>query len=199
MYINNHNGKQWFVFDLQADMSLEQLAGLTGKSVRLLLKWNPELKKRRPYKGMGIGLWLTPEETNRLAARTVVLKMRQQVYPDVQKVITYKVKGNETISSLVKRYHSSVALLEQMNDVSLLTTLTPGTIIKIPVIRSRKTSGGQPANRNLRVYVVKRGDTIWRIARHFHVKLSELRKNNPQIVEHQLRVGMRLYIPVVRK
>ncbi len=199
MCINNHNGKQWFVFDLQADMGLQQLAALTGKPVRLLLRWNPELKKRRPYKGMGIGLWLTPEETNRLAAKTVVLKMRQQVYPEVQKVITYKVKGNETINSLVKRFHSSVALMEQMNDISLLTALTPGTVIKIPVIRPKVQAGKRVTNKDTRIYVVKRGDTVWGIARRFHVKSTELQRLNPQIQGNQIRGGMRLYVPVSHK
>jgi LysM repeat protein len=48
----------------------------------------------------------------------------------------------------------------------------------------------------LRVYIVRRGDTFFKIARRFGLTTTQLRYYNPQVTNiNRIYVGQRLYVP----
>jgi len=192
-----HKGTERFIFYTDSDMSLRQLSKLTGKSEQDLIRWNEELKKRAPYKGQGIALWLTPKEEKLISTRIEIHKLRNAAYPNVKEIIDYTVKGGETIPRLVRRFHSDAILLKQMNCPSKLVVMAPGTKLKIPVLR-RKSMRKRPSISGTVIYKVCNGDSAWRIAHKYRISLKKLREFNPDIDINRLRVGEYLRIPVTK-
>ena len=193
---NNH---QWVVLNLAEDMSLTELSQLTGKTKKELLKWNPVLRKSKPYAGQGIGMWLTPEEERLLMDNSFLRGVKHNVHgPRVQKVISYTVKGNETPEYLVKKYHSDLFLLARMNDSTKLSVMAPGTILKIPVLKKkvRKRAIFSHKGSKTIIYRVKPSDTAWKISRRYKVNLKTLQKFNPGLDLRHIQPGTRLEIPV---
>jgi len=188
---------QWCVISLRNNMTLHQLSGLTGKSEKELIKWNPELKDKTPYKDQGIGLYLTHREEKQLSINTDMCRIRDKAHPNVKEVIRYRVKGHETMDSLVRKFHSNASMLEQMNDPSKLAVMEPGTILNIPVLWQIKHDSH--LNNNIKTYKIRHGDTAFNIARKRHTNLKKLRELNPNINLSRIRSGMIIYIPLSGK
>lgn len=189
-----HKNQNWSIIKLPRDMTLHELSVITRKSEKVLIKLNRKLKKRAPYKGQGIGLWLTPEETRQITARLAINKIRMEAYPNVREIISYTVKGNESVAYLVKRFHSDARLMEQINGSSKLIVMAKGTKLRIPVLRRKVKSRPKPSG-NYETYTVRRGDTAWRIAKKNHINMKRLKKYNPDKNLSKLQAGMILLIP----
>ena len=85
----------------------------------------------------------------------------------------------------------------------LLLGVTPpasyGYQLKVPA-ESREAveqalAGGAIPLMEFRVYVVKKGDTLWAISRTYGISLELLTESNPGIRAESLRVGSRLLVP----
>lgn len=92
---------------------------------------------------------------------------------------THKVKKNETIYSLAKKYHVSVADLKSTNNL-VHNHVKSGDILIVP---PRTTVAGgedhtkEPKSRAL-TYKVRKGDTLARIAKKTGVSVAELKRRN---------------------
>jgi len=105
------------------------------------------------------------------------------------KKTVYKVQHGDTLYSIAKKYNMKVATLKKLNNLIQHPTLKPGmelTVIGKPIeIKKRKI----PTK-----HIVKRGETIWTIARKYKLTIGQLRLLNPKIRTHSLRVGSVLNI-----
>lgn len=94
--------------------------------------------------------------------------------------MTHKVKKGETVSMIAKKYNVSAAEIMKANDYSKKTRLLSGSTVKIPVAGKRGTviaKSEVDRNRTDRTFVndtgkikkksytVKKGDTLWTIAK----------------------------------
>lgn len=118
----------------------------------------------------------------------------------------HRVRRGHTLSGIARRYETTVAVLKQVNDLtdSLIRT---GDSLVVPVAaRSlEQYTLSASGRRNLmphvasqrateRVYAVKKGDTLWRIARHHNVSTRDLAKWNGIALSDHLRPGQKLNI-----
>jgi peptidoglycan DL-endopeptidase LytE len=89
---------------------------------------------------------------------------------------THRVKKNETIYSLAKKYHVSVEELKEANNM-VGKKIKPRQLMVIP---PRTTSAEQSSNspKTASVYRVKKSDTIPRIAKKTGVSVAELKRLN---------------------
>ncbi len=102
-------------------------------------------------------------------------------------VIRHRVRRGETLGMLARRYHTSIKAIKRVNRLRS-NTIRIGQILKIPTKRyAYKTK------RHKR-YVVKRGDTLWDIARRFKVSVTSLRRIN-RLSSNCLYIGQVLTIP----
>jgi cell wall-associated NlpC family hydrolase len=87
---------------------------------------------------------------------------------------THKVKKNETISSLAKKYHVPVNDLKEANN-RLTSSIKPGDVLVIPPrgIKTAKAVSDPTAT-----YKVKKGDTLSRVSKKSGVSVAELKKLN---------------------
>jgi len=97
------------------------------------------------------------------------------------------VQKGETLYSIARQYGSSYKELLEYNKIADASKIFVGQKIKIP-----ETSPVQS-------YTVKRGDTLYGIARTFSVSVDAIRKANGLTEKSVLREGMNLKIPGTAK
>ncbi|RZS82951.1 LysM repeat protein [Motilibacter rhizosphaerae] len=135
---------------------------------------------------------------------------------------TVRVRQGDTLSAIAHRYHTSVARLVRANDLpGNGHVIIAGAVLKVPTAAAQakiaaKRSAGSRAHRttarrttvrtttvrSTRVvyvrYVVRPGDSLQRIARHYGTPASAIRLRNSLPGDSMVRIGQVLRIPVHR-
>ena len=98
----------------------------------------------------------------------------------------YTVKSGDSLWSIAKKYNVSVADLKQANGLTS-SKLTIGDVLKIPVIEKEEPKEN--------VYVVKSGDSLYKIAQNYDTTVSEIMQLN-NLTSTSLSIGQILEIPI---
>ncbi len=98
----------------------------------------------------------------------------------------YIVQRGDTLSSIARRFGTTVAVLKQINGISNSNQIVVGQRLLVPA------SGGTST---ITTYVVQRGDTLSAIARRFNTTTAVLLQLNGLVNPNQIRVGQRLIVP----
>ena len=98
----------------------------------------------------------------------------------------YTVKSGDSLWSIAKKYNVSVSDLKEANGLTS-SMLTIGDVLKIPVIENEEPKQN--------VYVVKSGDSLYKIAQNYDTTVSEIIQLN-NLTSTALSVGQILEIPV---
>lgn len=104
---------------------------------------------------------------------------------------THRIKKNETLYSLAKKYRISLTDLKSANNL-VSNQVKPGDIIIIPP-RSAGAAAGERGRGNSAVYKVKKGDTLARVARKTGLSVGELKRLN-SLGKKKLRPGQVLVL-----
>ena len=119
---------------------------------------------------------------------------------------TYVVGRGDTLFSIARKNHVVISKLMRMNGLGLIDSLQVGQVLKIsasstfvPTKLAKKLMKKPTKKRELPVgampsYTVKKGDTLWRIARKHHLTLAEIRKLNKMHKKDHIRTGMVLAV-----
>jgi len=89
---------------------------------------------------------------------------------------THKVKKNETIASLAKKYHVPVDDLKEANN-RLNSRIKPGDVLIIPPRGSKSTASVLPSD-SAATYKVKKRDTLSKISKKTGISVAELKRLN---------------------
>lgn len=106
-------------------------------------------------------------------------------------VETYVVKRGDTVSDLALKFGSNAGEIKKLNGLKNPHRIQPGQKLRIP---SRNGKGGEEMQGRWITYVVKRGDSLWKIARAFGVLMEKLIQWNNVSSPSRLRVGDRIKI-----
>ncbi len=101
--------------------------------------------------------------------------------------IMYTVKQGDTLYSLAKMYDTTVSEIKKINNL-LNDNLSLGQILKIPHPNSNSEN-------NYLNYIVKRGDTLYQIARNYGTSVSVIKDLN-SLKSDNLAIGQVLKIPI---
>jgi len=183
-------------------MHLKTIAKHLGVSYPLLKELNPELKRNstpnRPYdlklpKGKGTVL---------LAKLTDIPVWKPPVTP----YVIHRVRRGETLSHIARRYRTSVRAIIRLNGLRSSRFIRAGWKLKVPTryysYVPKKSSPSNKKKKNIapsklegfRPYIVRKGDSLWKIARRFNTTAKAIKKLNNLKGTH-LRIGQLLYIP----
>jgi membrane-bound lytic murein transglycosylase D len=126
---------------------------------------------------------------NNLSSKDILQVGQRLLIPSSSKadVETYVVKKGDTVSDLALRFGSSPGDIKRLNGLEDLHYIQPGQELKIPSnggSRVEDQEGGRWIT-----YVVKRGDSLWKIARAFGVLMEKIVQWNHLISPSHLRVG----------
>ncbi|MCP4680815.1 MAG: LysM peptidoglycan-binding domain-containing protein [Desulfobacterales bacterium] len=126
--------------------------------------------------------------------------------PPVPAYVLHRVRRGETLSGLAMRYKTSVRAIKSLNGLRSSRYIKAGWKLKIP---TRGTSYASSTKRPSQViipkekgkpvqYMVRRGDSLWRIARRFGTTTKEIKSIN-RIKGTHLNIGQVLLVPVDSK
>jgi len=106
------------------------------------------------------------------------------------KTITYRVKRGDSLSTIAKQYETSLATLLRLNQLKMNDPLYVGRKILVPIVQS-ETAGARP----LKKYTVKKGDTLFDLAKSNSMTVDELRRLNHMMDDDVLWSGQKIKLP----
>ena len=121
-------------------------------------------------------------------------------HPPVSAYIKHRVIKGESLSVIARRYRTSVRAIMAMNGLKSRRFIRAGWKLKIPTRRyasSKRISLPAPGLKTIgksAEYVVRKGDSLWRIANRFGTTTKAIQSVN-KLNDTYLRIGQVLMIP----
>jgi len=169
---------------------LNDIAKNIGISKKILKELNPELRYDILPSDQ-YSLRVPPGKREELLAKLNDIPVCSP--PIRTRIIYHKIRSGESLSTIARRYRTSVKRIMRANNLRKSNFIVAGKKLKIPqkgtVYWARK-----PAYAHTSKYVVKRGDSLWIIARRFDTTTKKLQKLN-NLLNTNLHIGQILKIP----
>lgn len=200
-------------------ITLKQPVNLRVMAEKLSLNYedfkalNPKFKGEVAIlKGNDLILRIPPgtSEIAGVAARESVVASVQFV-ADSGDTQTYRIRRGDTLSTVARRYRTTVAYLRDLNDLPRRKPLRVGMRLQVPdrtPVRDRSTGAVVAKKSNApavtrqtsvstdgRFYIVQQGDSLYTIARKYSTSVAELQKLNNIKRGRTIKVGMKLKVP----
>lgn len=193
--------------EVEQTLKFDEIAEVTGIDQSLLSFLNPEYKLdiipyvkgkhysvRLPVKEAG--LFVANEQAiYKYTAQELADENLPQYYQSKDKV-RYQVKSGDYLGAIAGRYGVSVSHIKQWNHLKG-NSLSVGQYITIypkkPVGGKKTASPNDQQKSKHKVYVVKKGDSLWSISRKKGISVGQIKKWNG-IRSSQVKPGMRLKI-----
>ena len=174
----------WYPYRVKRGDNLSSIASRNGISSKMLAKVNG-LKSRKSRNRLKIGQRLL-----------IPLKSVAQASSPPRKVrrgkTKYTVRRGDTLYGIARLYGVTVNQLRAWNDVPSARRLRPGKRLNIWKTRVRY-------NGSKDYHVIRRGDTLWEIAKAYGVTVNKLRAWNDVPSSKRLRPGKKLTIRKSKK
>ena len=188
------------IVDIGSQVDLAFAADLAGMSLKELHALNP-----------GFNRWATsPEGPHRLVlpldkASTFADALAKIDRNDRLNWVRYTVKSGDSLSEIASKYHTTVNVVKQVNELKS-NTIRVGQAIMVPValkaLDAYSLSQGErlAATQNTKrrahkiTHTVKSGDTLWDIARKYKVSTKKLASWNGMAPNDMLKLGKTLVV-----
>jgi membrane-bound lytic murein transglycosylase D len=128
--------------------------------------------------------------------------------PSVDGALTYRVRRGDTLSHIARRYSTTPSAIAAASGISVRKTLQIGERLQVvpnarTATQARNAVGGSSTvaaarhsgSGGSRVHTVRRGDTLWRIARSYRTSVDEICSVNAITPDTVLYPGTRLTVP----
>ncbi len=115
--------------------------------------------------------------------------------PEATYILHY-VRRGETLSGIARRYRTTVSAIARLSRLRRVHIIRPGQRLKIPARGSYYRSQPPPqliTEGEKLVYIVRRGDSLYRIANSFNTTVQQIRREN-NLRSDVLRIGQKLTI-----
>ncbi|MCX5853800.1 MAG: N-acetylmuramoyl-L-alanine amidase [Deltaproteobacteria bacterium] len=177
-----------FSYRISKGDTLDNIAKKHGTTMGMLLKLN-EMKLKDPlYAGRMLKI---PDTGKDKAASEKVKTARsapddKHVQKSVQSISVYQVKKGDTLDKIARKNNTTIGALLKLNHMKMKDPLYAGKKLKM---------AGSVSPSVIATYIVKRGDTLGRIAKKYKTSVSELRKLNRMKQTDSLYVNQKLKLP----
>ncbi|MBI4572972.1 MAG: LysM peptidoglycan-binding domain-containing protein [candidate division NC10 bacterium] len=193
----------WIRHHIRKGETSATIARRYGVDVQVVLEMNG-LRKRQPLK-VGGTLLIPSSPSGGVVADTAQPQRNRQAAPPAPLAGRYTVKKGDTLWDIARAHAVSPEDLRRWNNLPRDARLRPGQILKLArssqgtaktALRSRGDSDSRTAQApaGTKRYIVRRGDTLWDIARAHAVSPEDLRRWNNLPRDARLRPGQALEI-----
>lgn len=109
--------------------------------------------------------------------------------------LSYRVRRGDTLGRIARRYGSSVRALQRANGLASPNRIRVGQALRIPSSGAAASAARPTASSPPATHVVRRGDTLSKIAGRYGTTVRALQRANGLANIDSLRVGQRLQVP----
>jgi membrane-bound lytic murein transglycosylase D len=172
-------------------LRLRDLDGALGLDRDALVSLNPELRRGT-----------TPGESYALRVPTAVAASFEPTIADLPAYVPppevtfarYRVRRGDTLSTIARRYRTSVTAIMRANRLSSRNRIREGQRLKIPQ-RGAATPAvaAGPSGGTSRTHTVRRGDSLWKLASRYGSTVDRIKRDNG-LRRDALAIGQRLVI-----
>ncbi len=171
------------IYEVKPGDTLWSISRAFDVTVTQIRRWNRLHSSRLIHPGTKLTIY-----TSRISPKDVLTASS-----DEKPYIRHRVRYGETLYSIARRYGVRIKDLKRWNRLKNARRLRTGTILKIYGLSTRKRQS-QSAYKSLK-YKVKRGDSLWSIARKFKVSIKKLAKFNNLKPNSTIYAGKILVVP----
>ena len=167
---------QYETVTIAKQVHLKDVARAIAVEENELSQLNPELR----YK-------ICPEDSyplkvplNKSAVLSAQLDKIPVSTPPSRAYVYHRVRPGQTLSLIAKRYHTSVSMIMRANNLSRSNYIVAGRLLKIPQrgYRYRPPKVTMPKYGRSVVHVVKKGDSLWTIAKQYGTTTRNIQNLN---------------------
>jgi len=157
---------------------------------------NKKLKPNRLTVGQEIIIPVAPDDYKESAVEYQV-----ENSPPRQKTVNYKVRRGDNLTSIARKFGTTVSAVKKENNLYRSSTIHPGQTL---VIRSSRGGGSSEKDDDDKPipdppppewHKVQKGETMSEIASKYGLGLSVLQRANPGVDPKRLKVGQKLKLP----
>ncbi|RMG44067.1 MAG: LysM peptidoglycan-binding domain-containing protein [Acidobacteria bacterium] len=174
------------IYRVRRGDTLSSIARRHGVSVRQLQAWNGLGRSTRIYAGQPLRV---RPDAPQVARRT---EHRSGSTSTVRGRV-YRVRRGDTLWAISRRYGVSLTALMRANGLGRRSILRPGQTLRIPE-SPRVASATSPPQGKGTTHIVRRGDSLFRIARRYGVSVERLCALNDITPDTVIHPGDRLRI-----
>ena len=182
-------------------VNLRKLAGNLGISRKELQDLNPAYKRGIIPKRKTNKLRLPIHTDDKIILASLGKSrshLRMNIVPRGGK--TYKIRRGDTLSHIAQRFGTSIRAIRGANRLSRKAILHPGKRLTIPMGRKiskikKSKSKRKTASRSRKIHVVRKGESLFVIAKHYRTSIAALVKANKMNHRTLLITGRELIIP----
>jgi membrane-bound lytic murein transglycosylase D len=177
---------------------LKDIAKAVSVDEEILRELNPELRYRI-VPGEEYALKIPPGSAAPLLAALEALPVSTPKPPQPT-VVYHRVRKGETLSTIARRYHTSVSALMRVNGLRRSNHIVAGRSLKVPArgavaVAVASATHDRPISRAVTTrHTVGSGDSLWILARRYGTTVPKIMAAN-NLSNHKLSVGQQLAIP----
>ncbi len=162
-------------FEIQKQVRLADIAREIQVSSDVLKTLNPELR----YDLLPPEIYQLRIPENKAEDFLASLDKINTTYSSPELFVYHKIRRGETLSSIATRYRTSVTAISRANNIRRTHRIIAGKVLKIPGSGTQVTKTAQNSKSGKPVkYKVRKGDSLWLIARKFSTTTKEIMAGN---------------------
>lgn len=193
-------GLAYETIELKQGVSMRLMAQNLGVSVNTLKDLNPAFNTDFVpiYRGSSTEFKVPQgmKEKAIAAASSSVTKHRYIAQEDSAE--SHRVRRGDSLYRIARRYGTTVAALQRHNNLSNRSIIRPGMVLKIPgkgMTSNTYAQASSKATGQKRYHKIRRGETLYGIAKKYGVGLSALARANNMTVKTRVQAGRSILIP----
>ena len=189
--------RQKIEYSVKKNDTLWDIAQAHNVSVRNMKTWNGLSRNRYIYPDQTLIVWQPQSAGNKVRARAGTNSSSIQS----SRPAVHTVRRGESVARIGKLYNISVKDLLAWNNLTSRSIIYPGDTIDLNSEAGGSnellsTPGNENTGRGEIVYTVRRGDTLWDIARFHGTSINEIKRWNNLRSSNLIRPGDRLTVPI---
>jgi murein DD-endopeptidase MepM/ murein hydrolase activator NlpD len=184
----------------------EKIAKKFGISVKELLKANNIKDPRKLLVGQKLKIPVKnkPKKKSKTKVKTKSKQKHYKASSSKRCKYVYKVKYGDSLSVIAEKFGVKIKDLKKWNNIKGNKIVVGQKLCIKPIQKTKKSSKTTRKSRAkykykkvITYYVVRRGDSLWTIAKKFNTTVSELKKLNKFKKHIKLYPGQRIKVPKV--